>query len=495
MAWMLRLVKIGAEGEGPCTDVMEISRPDDLRNVADLGLTLAEAKLLLAGVQREIVAAQAREHAVRRPDCSCCGGVCRVKNYRDHAVSTLFGQVTLRLPRFRCAACGRIEAGVGWPPHCRSTPELDRLQAHLSALMTYRTAADVLKQMFPVDAGTHPETLRRHTLEVGKMLRDRIAIRPEAAAAIVVTLDSTFIRSCENGERHLEVRVGNVETNTGGRQVFGAVAKSGTNFEELIRRNLDAVGRTGDTALTAFTDGCLGLRRSLADAGVTTPPMLDWFHVAMRLQHLKQIANGLLADDPARGAAKAVIVEEVERLHWRIWNGKAKDAQVSIDRIRVVMHHFRGEPDQRRFSAPSRRLWTPLRALDSYLTDRPERLAGQLRRAAPRGLAGWHRDHRRNGQLPGEPPDEQVTADALVATRRRPAAAGSLRRLQWHARVRLWTEIPASQRSIPANGGSRLTPNLATVPTSLAETHFWFGCYRTPMSLREPAPECLTPTT
>jgi hypothetical protein len=36
---MLRLVKIGAEGEGPCTDVMEISRPDDLRNVADLGLT------------------------------------------------------------------------------------------------------------------------------------------------------------------------------------------------------------------------------------------------------------------------------------------------------------------------------------------------------------------------------------------------------------------------------------------------------------------------
>ena len=33
-------------------------------------LTLAEAKRLLAGVQREIVAAQAREHAVWRPDCS-----------------------------------------------------------------------------------------------------------------------------------------------------------------------------------------------------------------------------------------------------------------------------------------------------------------------------------------------------------------------------------------------------------------------------------------
>jgi len=91
-------------------------------------------------------------------------------------------------------------------------------------------------------------------------------------------------------------------------------------------------------------------------------------HVAMRLQHLKQIAGALLTDDPARGAAKAVIVEEVERLHWRIWNGKAKDAQISIDRIRTVMHHFQGEPDRRRSAAPSRKLWTALRALDGYLT-------------------------------------------------------------------------------------------------------------------------------
>jgi transposase len=94
---------------------MEIHRPDDLRDIASLGLTLAEAKRLLAGVQREIVAAQAREHAVRRPDCSRCGGVCRVKDYRDHTVATLFGQVTMRLPRFRCAACGGIEACIAWP--------------------------------------------------------------------------------------------------------------------------------------------------------------------------------------------------------------------------------------------------------------------------------------------------------------------------------------------------------------------------------------------
>ena len=77
-------------------------------------------------------------------------------------MATLFGQVTIRLPRFRCAACCGSESGIDWPPHCRSTPELDRLQAHLAALMTYRTAADLLEQMFPVDAAKHPETVRRH---------------------------------------------------------------------------------------------------------------------------------------------------------------------------------------------------------------------------------------------------------------------------------------------------------------------------------------------
>jgi len=370
VAWTVRLVKTGADGEEQRVDVMQINRADDLGDIANLGLTLAEGKLVLAGLQREFVAGQARDHAVvRRPDCRSCGGACRVKDYRNHAVATPFGHVTVRLPRFCCAKCGGIEAGRGWPTHCRSTPELNRLQAHLSALMPYREAADVLAQMLPLDAGKGCETLRRRTLKIGEALRNEVVSRPEtAASAIDASLDSTFIRSCEDGERHLEVIVGNVETEAGGRQVFGAVAKSGTDIKEQIRGSLDAVGRTADTALTAFTDGCSGLRRILVDAGIAGLPILDWFHIAMRLQHLKQVAGGLSADDPEQTAAKAVIVTEVERLHWRLWNGKAKDAQISIDRISAVMHHFQGETDGRKPIAPSKKLWTALQALDGYLT-------------------------------------------------------------------------------------------------------------------------------
>ncbi len=87
----------------------------------------------------------------------------------------------------------------------------------------------------------------------------------------------------------------------------------------------------------------------------------------MRLQHLKQIASALPADDAARAEAKAVIVAEVEQLHWRIWSGKARDAQISIDRVRAVMQHFQGEPDGRKSIAPSRKLWTARRGADLLL--------------------------------------------------------------------------------------------------------------------------------
>src|SRR4051794_30426968 len=308
---------------------MRIARPDDLTDLATLGLTLAEGKQLLAGVQQELVAAQARRHAARRPACRGCSTTCRIKDYRQHAIATLFGQVAIRLPRYRCVGCGVTEAGLGWPSHIRSTPELDRLRAQLAALMPYRTAPEVLGQVFPVDAGADPETRRRHTFKITQARPAQVTMkpRPTGAEAIVVTLDSTFIRSCEAGERHLEVRIGNVETASGRRQVFGAVAKTDTDLAGPIRRSLDAVGRTEGTALTAFTDGCLGLRRILLDAGIEGLPILDWFHVAMRLQHLTQIAGGLLSEGPERAAAKTVIVEEVERLRWRLWNGKAKDAK------------------------------------------------------------------------------------------------------------------------------------------------------------------------
>jgi hypothetical protein len=58
-----------------------------------------------------------------------------------------------------------------------------------------------------------------------------------------------------------------VETGSGGRQVFGAVANSDTDIKVLIGRSIDAVGRTEDTVWTAFTDGCSGRDLPKAPSG------------------------------------------------------------------------------------------------------------------------------------------------------------------------------------------------------------------------------------
>ena len=79
MGWVLRLVETGTDTRAQSVDVMEISRPNDLRDLASLGLTLSEAKQLLARVQQAVVAAQARDHAALRPACSGCSGRCHVK--------------------------------------------------------------------------------------------------------------------------------------------------------------------------------------------------------------------------------------------------------------------------------------------------------------------------------------------------------------------------------------------------------------------------------
>ena len=100
----------------------------------------------------------------------------------------------------------------------------------------------------------------------------------------------------------------------------------------------------------------------------------------MRRQHLKQIAGGPSCDDSARVAAKAVIVAEVGRPRWRPWNGKATNARISIDRIRAVMHHFKGEPGTRESIAPSRKSWTASRALDGYLTGQSDWLINYAER-------------------------------------------------------------------------------------------------------------------
>lgn len=79
MGLVPQLVETRAGSKAHCLDVLELSRPGGLRDIASLGLMLPEAKHLLACVQQAVVAVQARDHAALRPECAGCGGRCQAR--------------------------------------------------------------------------------------------------------------------------------------------------------------------------------------------------------------------------------------------------------------------------------------------------------------------------------------------------------------------------------------------------------------------------------
>jgi hypothetical protein len=131
--------------------------------------------------------------------------------------------------------------------------------------MTYGTAADLFEQMFPVYAAKHAETVRRQALKVGEAFQDCAVIASGTMAPAAVV---TFIRSCETGGRQLELRVCNIGAKSGGRQVFGAVAKTGRDIKALINGTsmpLDApMRRRFQSATIVDPDGFAKERRGRA---------------------------------------------------------------------------------------------------------------------------------------------------------------------------------------------------------------------------------------
>jgi hypothetical protein len=98
------------------------------------------------------------------------------------------------------------------------------------------------------------------------------------------------------------------------------------------------------------------------------------------LRHATLAASGLSTDEPRRKEAKATGVAEIERLRWRIWNGKGKNAQIAFDRICKVMHVYKGERGHRTRGVASRKLWHALHGIDNHRRGQSARLVNYAAR-------------------------------------------------------------------------------------------------------------------
>jgi hypothetical protein len=226
MGWKLELVRspdFGPPERFTVSALGEIAVPVDLDGV---GFDLVTFQRILFDLQRTVVTIQERALKAKAMLMRQADPTLSLKDYRPRSVQTLFGTLTLRVPRL-------VRHGSRLAPPCllrssaRSSTEYGELRSRLGAFMSYRMAERIVGELFPFAVGRASSTARRQLLRRATGLAtDRDCAEPDrpTATAIDLGIDTTFIRSnAAEGSRHHEVLIG-VGTNGRGKTVkLGAV--------------------------------------------------------------------------------------------------------------------------------------------------------------------------------------------------------------------------------------------------------------------------------
>ncbi len=357
MQWTVRLEARTSAGEVKTTELVTFSRPAVVSTLAEVGLVLAETKTLLARLQASVLCGQVAAYAAHHRLCPQCGVLRPLKDRRTRRLQTLFGTVDVEAPRFKVCRCRQpapLAEAATFSPVCalltaRCTPELERVQAELGARTSFRDGARILEALLPVSPANH-ESLRTRTHAVALQLEadDRqaaaevTAVRGEPAKAAtadasrpVVMLDGAYIRAVPGHQtRNFEAICGKVEREGHPTRRFALVRSMAEQPHALLRAALQDQGwREGDV-VTAISDGDPALPALVRSAtGGPVEPILDWFHLSMRVHHVEQVMGGLCALEPPPLVPLDHARIDVERLRHLLWNGYPEKACEALGRI------------------------------------------------------------------------------------------------------------------------------------------------------------------
>ncbi len=338
MQWRVMVELAGATGASQMLEVHVGGSTAPGCSAATLGLSLAEAKAVMAGLQRHLVQAQAEEHCQLRRRCPRCAGQRPLKDRRSRQLRSLFGTVEVHAPRFepcRCSVTLRtVLSPVAEIMPDRCTPEYERVLAEVGALLPYRRARALLGNFFPIADLPTIDTIQRRTLQVGARLESEAAaapapVRPAAEVeTIALSIDSGHVRAMRSYQvRTFEMFVAQATNDDGERIVFASVPVEADRQTQQLRGALHRLGVTPSTEVTILSDGADG-PRSLGEAASVGPTchVLDWFHLAMRIHHVAQAVKGWpdMTDEDRQEGAR--LGDAVEHIRWRLWHGQVQRA-------------------------------------------------------------------------------------------------------------------------------------------------------------------------
>jgi hypothetical protein len=377
MKWRVMVELAGADGGVEVHEVSVGGYTTTTCSPDTLGLTLAAGKETLAGLQRHLVQAQAEQHCQSRRRCQRCGDQRPLKDTRRRRLTSLFGVVEVRAPRFGPCRCGvasrRTITPVAEIMPDRCTPEYERTLAKMGALLPYRRARTLVEEFLPVGAAA-VETVRQRTLHVGARL-EREAVTastpapPTEARSIALSIDGGHVRSVRSYQmRSFEVFVAQVSDDDGKQVVFSSMPAEADRPVQQLRGVLHGLGATPRTPVTILSDGAEGPRSLGEAAGIgPTHHVLDWFHLSMRIQHVNQVAKGWPDATPGEREEAARLGETIEHIRWRLWHGQVQRALDLIGDTFVMLDAMAETA-----SATAAKVAGVLRGLETYVSNQSE---------------------------------------------------------------------------------------------------------------------------
>ena len=327
----------------------------------EIGLTLADGKAIMACLQQFVVKQQCEAYVLTSRYCTDCRTFRRIKDYGRRKIRTVYGRVEVSNPRImNCRRCLPYfcDASAVLRDICpdQATSELMELSARMGSLMPYRKAADVLAEFLPIPSTESFMTLRHRTMKVGERLdekaRERAWFEPPSSAEhkqaeldlpndpereFVVSIDTAHVR----GSRSEKARIFEIAVARCGRGRRGSppghyFVTADTSKRELRSRTLQALqheGYLGRGEVTVISDGAEIMKRLPKALPKPTSHIIDWFHIAMKIQPLQQMADHIVRTSASRIGGAISIADDIRSVKWKLWHGQTDRAIGRLEKI------------------------------------------------------------------------------------------------------------------------------------------------------------------
>jgi hypothetical protein len=333
-----------------------------------LGLSLDEAKDVLAKIQTALVTTQATRFLQQHSFCPDCRMPYPKNGVHQITFRTLFGTIKLASQRFYSCSCHQAKARrqgqkqISVSPLAkllpeRTAPEFTYLQTKWAAVMSYGRTAELLQEVFPLEKRISTATLSTHVQQVATRMDGELGDEqssfiegcpaewetlPEPGAPLIMGIDGGYVHAREGQNRKassFEIIVGKSMKEEHSSKRFGFVNDYDTKPKRRVYETLRVQGMQMNQQVIFLSDGGDDVRNLQLYLNPFAEHVLDWFHITMRLTVLGQFAKGAAlrtevndkkkkkhsqSDEEELEPCMPTLEEwerQLERIKWYLWHG------------------------------------------------------------------------------------------------------------------------------------------------------------------------------